>query len=75
MKTSTASATRRSAASHNRKIDAHDAEKLGCEQLWTVRNGIYHARGYCFKTERAREAFGNQGCQYDRRGASAAQRL
>ena len=50
---------------HNRKIDAHDAEKLGCEQLSTVRNGIYHARGYCFKTERGQEAFGNEGCQYD----------
>lgn len=50
---------------HDRKIDESDAEKLGCEQLWTVRNGIYHSRGYCFKTDRAREAFGNEGCQYD----------
>jgi hypothetical protein len=50
---------------HDRKIDEGDAEKLGCEQLWTVRNGIYHSRGYCFKTDRAREAFGNEGCQYD----------
>ena len=48
----------------DRKIDDSDAEKLGCEQLWTVRNGIYHARGYCFKTDRAKEAFGNEGCQY-----------
>jgi hypothetical protein len=49
---------------HDRKISESDAEKLGCEQLWTVRNGIYHARGYCFKTDRAKEAFGNEGCQY-----------
>jgi hypothetical protein len=50
---------------HDRKIDEHDAETLGCEQLWTVRNGIYHARGYCFKTDRGRAAFGNEGCRFD----------
>jgi hypothetical protein len=49
----------------DRKISEREAEKLGCEQLWTVRNSIYHARGYCFKTARGREAFGNAGCQYD----------
>ena len=49
----------------DRKISEHDAEKLGCEQLWTVRNGIYAARGYCFKTARGREAFGNAQCRYD----------
>jgi len=32
----------------DRKISPDDAEKLGCEQLYTVRNGIYASRGYCF---------------------------
>jgi hypothetical protein len=50
---------------HDRKISERDAEKLGCDQLWTVRNGIYHARGYCFKSERGMAEFGNEGCQHD----------
>ncbi len=50
------------------EISGREAEKLGCEQLWTVRNGIYASRGYCFKTARGREAFGNAGCQYDDQG-------
>jgi YARHG domain len=49
----------------DREISAREAEKLGCDQLWTVRNGLYAARGYCFKTARGREAFGNASCQYD----------
>jgi hypothetical protein len=49
----------------DRNISAHDAEKLGCDQLWTVRNGIYAARGYCFKTERGKEEFGNANCRYE----------
>jgi len=46
-------------------ISEREAEKLGCQQLWTVRNSIYASRGYCFKTARGREAFSNAGCQYD----------
>ena len=49
----------------NRKIAESDAEKLGCEQLWTVRNGIYAVRGYCFKTDRGKAEFGTEACQYD----------
>jgi hypothetical protein len=49
----------------NRKIAESDAEKLGCDQLWTVRNGIYAVRGYCFKTERGKTEFGTEACQYD----------
>ncbi len=48
----------------DRKISPADAEKLGCEQLYTVRNGIFASRGYCFKTGRAQEEFGNEGCTY-----------
>ncbi|HUJ37426.1 MAG TPA: YARHG domain-containing protein [Hyphomicrobium sp.] len=49
----------------NRLIDVHDAEKLGCDQLWTVRNGIYAVRGYCFKTERGKQNFSNEGCNFN----------
>ena len=38
-----------------------NAEKLGCDQLYTVRNGIFASRGYCFKTGRAQDEFGNEG--------------
>jgi len=48
----------------DRRINESDAEQLGCDQLWTVRNGIYAARGYCFKTDRGKQAFGNEGCYY-----------
>lgn len=36
-----------------------------CSGLWMERNGIYKAAGYCFRTARAIQAFGNAGCQYD----------
>lgn len=35
---------------------------LSCDALWTVRNSIYDERGYCFKTERARQSFTNDDC-------------
>lgn len=36
-----------------------------CAGLWTARNEIYKAQGYCFRTQRAIASFGNAGCQYD----------
>lgn len=48
----------------DRNISSREAEKLGCDQLWTVRNGIFAARGYCFQTQRGIDEFGNSGCQY-----------
>ena len=36
-----------------------------CQDLWTERNQIYKDAGYCFKTRRAINQFGNAGCQYD----------
>jgi hypothetical protein len=35
---------------------------MTCDQLWVARNSIYKARGYCFKTNRAIQHFGNGGC-------------
>ncbi|MEQ1653596.1 MAG: YARHG domain-containing protein [Hyphomicrobium sp.] len=40
--------------------DAYD-----CGELFVMRNEIYKANGYCFKTARAMSQFGNAGCQYD----------
>ncbi len=40
-----------------------------CEFLWTMRNEIYKERGYCFRTQRAIGAFGNDGCQYQDQSA------
>lgn len=48
----------------DRVIDRADAERLGCDQLWTARNGIFAARGYCFHTDRGLREFGNDGCRY-----------
>ena len=33
-----------------------------CDSLWHLRNQIFDEAGYCFKTERAIYAFGNDGC-------------
>jgi hypothetical protein len=39
-----------------------------CDQLWIARNSIYKVRGYCFKTQRAINYFGNVGCIYQDEG-------
>lgn len=40
-------------------------EGSSCQDLWVARNSIYKAYGYCFKTKRAREYFGNGDCTSD----------
>ncbi len=40
---------------------AQEAAYMSCNDLWYARNKIYARNGYCFKTARAREAFG-PGC-------------
>lgn len=37
---------------------------LFCAGLWYERNAIFRDAGYCFRTDRAIEAFGNDGCRY-----------
>jgi hypothetical protein len=38
-----------------------------CDEMWGERNAIYFDAGYCFKTARAKAAFGdNADCRYDR---------
>ena len=39
-----------------------DLRGLSCENLWVVRNTIYQENGYCFKTQRAIDYFGNEQC-------------
>ena len=41
------------------------AQAQSCGDLWYRRNAVYKAAGYCFKTARAIQAFGNAGCMYD----------
>lgn len=36
-----------------------------CADLWVERNEIFKGAGYCFRTARAIQTFGNAGCQYD----------
>ena len=44
--------------------DAYD-----CQELWVMRNQIYKDNGYCFKTARAINYFGNGGCEYNNEGS------
>jgi hypothetical protein len=38
--------------------------QLSCDALWTVRNTIFHERGYCFQTAKGKANFDNTGCTY-----------
>ena len=39
------------------------AQSARCQNLWVQRNQIYKNHGYCFKTARAIQYFGNGGCR------------
>ena len=61
--------------------DAFRLENLldgpNCDFLYTMRNEIYRAHGYCFKTAKAIATFGNDGCttgNADKLGLSAVER-
>jgi hypothetical protein len=47
---------------------APPAAAQSCQQLWVERNSYYKRAGYCFKTRRAIDYFGNGGCRYDSEG-------
>ncbi len=38
------------------------AAQPSCYDLWYARNAIYDAKGYCFKTDLARDVFDNSDC-------------
>lgn len=46
-----------------------DLRDLSCENLWLVRNTVYHENGLCFRTARGQEAFDNSDCYIDDPGA------
>ena len=48
--------------SSGRAIADYELESLTCQDLWVARNELYHRGGYCFKSRRGRNFFGNQGC-------------
>jgi hypothetical protein len=45
-----------------------DLRRLSCDALWEVRNEIYFANGYCFKTERGLDFFGDEDCEHEEMG-------
>ena len=47
---------------HKDRILEEQIEKFSCENLWLVRNTIFHQRGYCFRTARGRANFDNSRC-------------
>jgi len=49
-------------------VAAPPANAQSCQQLWVERNSYCKRAGYCFKTRRAIDYFGNGGCLYDREG-------
>jgi hypothetical protein len=48
--------------------DIAPARASTCFDLWVQRNSIYKAYGYCFKTTKAIDYFGNAGCSYHNEG-------
>lgn len=42
-----------------------DLRTFSCSTLWELRNTIYFEHGYCFKTKRAINFFGNDECYID----------
>lgn len=50
---------------HEEVFPRSDLRALSCQNLWTVRNGIYDGHGYCFKTEAAKQVFDNSDCTID----------
>ncbi|MGH1574009.1 YARHG domain-containing protein [Methylobacterium sp. P31] len=42
------------------------AQAQSCEEAYYQRNILYKNAGYCFRTPRAIQMFGNAGCTYDR---------
>lgn len=46
-----------------------DLRERSCEDLWLVRNTIYHENGLCFRTAQAQAMFDNSDCYIDDPGA------
>ena len=46
-----------------------EVKKLGCQNLWYVRNRAYKDNGYCFKTATGIAELGNAGCSITNQAA------
>lgn len=46
-------------------LSAPHPDGPNCEFLWQMRNAIFARHGYCFKTEKGKAVFGNEGCRYN----------
>ena len=51
--------------SSGRVLAPGELSPLSCAQLWVARNEIFHRNGYCFKSRRGINFFGNAGCWTD----------
>jgi hypothetical protein len=51
------------------QVSKTQLRRLSCENLWMVRNEIYKDAGYCFKTQRAIDYFGNEQCTVENMSA------
>ena len=43
-------------------------DAYSCDELWVMRNEVFKSAGYCFKTSRAINYFGNGGCEFHNEG-------
>src|SRR5262245_16902249 len=50
-------------------VTPQQVKKKSCGDLWILRNSVFKDAHYCFKTPRAINFFGNQGCLYDDQAA------
>jgi len=41
-----------------------DLQDWDCQDLWLLRNGIFHEEQYCFSSARGKAAFSNRDCRY-----------
>ena len=47
---------------HKDRITDRQISSYSCENLWLLRNTIFHQRGYCFQTGRGKTEFNNSRC-------------
>ena len=51
---------------------AQNLSRLGCYNLWILRNQEYAQVGYCFRSARGKSEFGNAGCHLNESQARRA---
>ncbi len=47
---------------HKDRIAEKQIRSHSCENLWLIRNTIFHQRGYCFQSGRGKSEFSNSRC-------------